>query len=157
MEGMFNPISILLHVANAVILLVALYFLLVKPVRRFMDKRAQGIEEQMKSAADAQAEVERERKAAREELAQKAAEIIQKSVSQAQEQAEQVLREAQADAEQRVARTRAECEHMRESAREQMRGEVASLGVALAGKILQREVTEEDHRKLVDDFIEKVG
>lgn len=31
MEGMFNPISILLHVANAVILLVALYFLLVKP------------------------------------------------------------------------------------------------------------------------------
>ena len=65
MEGMFNPISILLHVANAVILLVALYFLLVKPVRRFMDKRAQGIEEQMKSAADAQAEVERERKAAR--------------------------------------------------------------------------------------------
>lgn len=160
MEGMFNPISILLHVANAVILLVALYFLLVKPVRRFMDKRAQGIEEQMKSAADAQAEVERERKATREELAQtkqKAAEIIQKSVSQAQEQAEQVLREAQADAEQRVARTRAECEHMRESAREQMRGEVASLGVALAGKILQREVTEEDHRKLVDDFIEKVG
>lgn len=68
-----------------------------------------------------------------------------------------MLREAQADAEQRVARTRAECEHMRESAREQMRGEVASLGVALAGKILQREVTEEDHRKLVDDFIEKVG
>ncbi|MEG2316907.1 MAG: hypothetical protein RSC91_11840, partial [Clostridia bacterium] len=95
-----------------------------------------------------------------DELAQTkktAADIIAKSVSQAQEQAEQVLRDAQSNAEQRMQRARTECEHMRENTREEMRGEVADLSVALASKILQREVSEEDHRKLVNDFIEKVG
>ncbi|MEF9877793.1 MAG: F0F1 ATP synthase subunit B [Clostridia bacterium] len=157
---MFNLTSILLHVVNAVILFVALYFLLVKPVRKFMQKRTDGIAAQLQSAADAQTQVEEQRKAMNDELAQAkktAAETIQKSVSQAQDQAEQVLREAQSDAEQRIAHTRTECEHMRQSAQETMRGEVAGLGVALASKILQREINEADHRKLVDDFIEKVG
>lgn len=39
MEELFNPVSILLHVVNAVILLTALYFLLYKPVRKFMNAR----------------------------------------------------------------------------------------------------------------------
>ena len=32
MEGLFNPHSIVLHIINAAILLVALYFLLLKPL-----------------------------------------------------------------------------------------------------------------------------
>ncbi|MEG0741009.1 MAG: F0F1 ATP synthase subunit B [Clostridia bacterium] len=157
---MFNPTSILLHAVNAVILLVALYFLLVKPVRKFMQKRADSIAAELQGVTDAQTQLETERKAAHDELAQTkktAADIIAKSVSQAQEQAEQVLRDAQSNAEQRMQRARTECEHMRENTREEMRGEVADLSVALASKILQREVSEEDHRKLVNDFIEKVG
>ncbi len=85
-----------------------------------------------------------------------AAEVVAQSVSQAQEQAQQILEDAHDDAEQTIKRAKTESDFIRKNARNEMRDEVANLSVALAGKILQREVTEEDHAKLVDDFLKKV-
>ncbi len=51
MEGMFNPLSILLHVVNAAILIVALYFLLYKPVRRYMSKRSEGVARELQDVS----------------------------------------------------------------------------------------------------------
>ncbi len=45
---------------------------------------------------------------------------------------------------------------MRKNARNEMRDEVANLSVQLAGKILQREVKQADHAKLVEEFLKKV-
>lgn len=160
MEGMFNPTSILLHILNALLLLVALYFLLVKPVRAFMNKRTAAIESQMSEVKLAEAAVEQDREAVRKELAyakQATADAIQESVAQAHQQAEQVLHEAHQNAQLRIERTRIECEDMRRTAGQSMKSDVANLGVALAQKILKREVTLEDHQKLVEEFIERVG
>ncbi|MEG0766823.1 MAG: ATP synthase F0 subunit B, partial [Clostridia bacterium] len=60
LSELFNPVTILLHVLNACVLFTALYFLLYKPVRKFMKARSAGIEaqltqaEDMRKAADAQ-------------------------------------------------------------------------------------------------------
>ena len=159
MEGMFNPLSILLHIVNAAILLVALYFLLYKPVRKYMDARSAGVAKELQDVSDAQEQLRVEQGKAQEQLAaarKQAADVVAQSVSQAQEQAQQILEDAHSDAEQTIKRAHTESEFMLKNARNEMRDEVANLSVALAGKILQREVKQDDHAKLVDDFLKKV-
>lgn len=159
MEGLFNPHSIVLHIINAAILLVAMYFLLLKPVRKFMNARTAGVTSQLQSIRQAQGELEGQRQGAREEVEaahRTAADLVAQGVHQAQEQADRVIREAQAEAEGILRQAQAEAESMRESAREEMRVEVAGFGVMLAGKLLQREVTQGDHEQLVEEFLKKV-
>ncbi len=159
MEGMFNPLSILLHVVNAAILLVALYFLLYKPVRKYMNTRTAHITKELQDVSDAQEQLRQEQIKAQDELMaarKQAAEVIAQSVSQAQEQAQQILDDAHSDADLTMKRARVESDFLLNNARNEMRDEVASLSVVLAEKILQREVTEADHAKLVDDFLKKV-
>ncbi|MDD3213868.1 MAG: F0F1 ATP synthase subunit B [Eubacteriales bacterium] len=156
---MFNPLSILLHVVNAAILIGALYWLLYKPVRKFMNKRATGIAKDLQDVADAQEKLRDEQKSAHEEIEavrKDAASKAAKSVAQAQEQAQHILEDAHKDAELTLKQARMEAEYMRRNARDKMRDEVADLSVQLAGKILQREVNQADHAKLVEDFLKKV-
>lgn len=159
MEGMFNPLSILLHVINAVILLVALYFLLLKPVRKFMDARTAGIAAQLQSVEDAKDELQKQRSELTDEVAaakKVAADTVARSVAQAHEKAEKVLQEAHGDADHLRKMAKADADAMRDHAREEMRGEVAGLSIQLASKLLKREVTEKDHEKLIADFLKKV-
>ena len=159
MEGMFNPLSILLHVVNAAILLVALYFLLYKPVRKYMNARSAGVAKELQDVLDAQEQLRLEQNKAQDEIRvarKQAADVVAQSVEQAQEQAQQILEDAHSDADMAIKRARTESEFMRKNARNEMRDEVANLSVILAGKILQREVKQDDHAKLVDDFLKKV-
>ena len=156
---MFNPLSILLHVVNAAILLVALYFLLYKPVRKYMNARSAGVAKELQDVLDAQEQLRLEQNKAQDEIRvarKQAADVVAQSVEQAQEQAQQILEDAHSDADMAIKRARTESEFMRKNARNEMRDEVANLSVILAGKILQREVKQDDHAKLVDDFLKKV-
>jgi len=158
-EGLFNPLSILLHIVNAAILLVALYFLLYRPVRKFMNNRSAGVAKELQDVMDAQEKLRVEQNEAQDEVkaARKlAADTVAQSVAQAQEQAQHILTDAHSDAELTIKQARAETEFMRNNARNEMRDEVANLSVELAGRILQREVKQEDHAKLVEDFLKKV-
>jgi F-type H+-transporting ATPase subunit b len=158
-EGMFNPMSILLHVVNAAILIVALYFLLYKPVRRFMDRRSAGVARELQDVTDAQGKLRVEQQIAQGELDdahKQAADVVAQSVTQAQEQAQHILAEAHSNAELILRQARTEADFMLKSARDDMREEVADLGVQLAGKILQREVRQSDHALLVEEFLKKV-
>ncbi len=159
MEGLFNPLSILLHVVNAAVLIVALYFLLYKPVRRFMDRRSQGVATQLQDVADAQEKLKLEQKQAQEEVEaarKQAADVVAQSVAQAQEQAQRILEDAHNDAELTLRQAKTESDFMRRNARNEMREEVANLSVQLASRILQREVNQADHAKLVEEFLKKV-
>lgn len=159
MEGLFNPLSILLHVVNAAILLVALYFLLYRPVRKFMNNRSAGVAKELQDVMDAQEKLRVEQNEAQDEVKaarKQAADTVAQSVAQAQEQAQHILTDAHSDAELTLKQARTETEFMRKNARNEMRDEVANLSVELAGRILQREVKQDDHAKLVDDFLKKV-
>lgn len=159
MEGLFNPLSILLHVVNAAILLVALYFLLYRPVRKYMNNRSAGVAKELQDVMDAQEKLRVEQNEAQDEVKaarKQAADTVAQSVAQAQEQAQHILTDAHSDAELTLKQARTEAEFMRRNARNEMRDEVANLSVELAGRILQREVKQDDHAKLVDDFLKKV-
>ena len=134
-----NLQQILLHALNFVILFGALYFLLYKPVRDFMDSRKAHYEKMDADAKAALAQAEKTKedfaaqlKGADEEIARRqreANDALQHAVderrAQAEQQAEEIIKKAH-DA--------AASEH--ERVMEQARGEIAELMSAAAEKLV---------------------
>jgi F-type H+-transporting ATPase subunit b len=129
------------------------------PLMTAMDERAQRIAEGLAAAdrakaelKDADARVAEEIKAARVQ----ASEIIDK----AQQQANQILDKAKADALLEAARVKAmaqsDIDGMVGKAKEQLRGQVASLAMQGAQKIIQREINPDAHRALLDQLLTEI-
>ena len=63
-------------------------------------------------------------------------------VAEARERASEIRRQAEADA-----------VLERKKAEDEMKHEIANVSAQLTGKLLQREINEEDHRSLIDSFL----
>ena len=133
--------QILLHWMNLVILAGGLYFLLYKPVKQFMEKRAAHYQELDKQAEDKLAQAEQLRagcqaklEAAEDEIRQERARAQQAAAQAAQEQVEQ----AQEQARHIIAKARAEAEQAKERALRESQKEMRELAAQAAKKLAAR-------------------
>jgi len=123
----------------------------------------QAMQDRQKKIADGLASAERglreqelaKAKAAQmlKEAKQQAAEIVAQAHKRANEIVEQSKLDAHAEGERQLAAAKAEIDQEVNRAREQLRGQVVSLAVAGAGKILKREVDEAANAALLDDLV----
>ena len=160
MEGLFNPLSILLHTLNALLLFAAIYFLLYKPVKKFLDKRSEGIAQALQSADETRKLSENEYALALEKnkgAQDEAGLILKTGAQQAKERAQSIIDDAKAQANQIIEAAKKEAQDMLLNAREAMADEAAALSVDIAGKILAREIKLSEHKQMVSEFLEKVG
>jgi F-type H+-transporting ATPase subunit b len=126
------------------------------PLLKAMDERREKIADGLaasdraeKALEEAGVEAEQQIKAARD----KAGEIVE----QANQRHSQILDQAKEDAtgerQRQVAAAEAEISQASNQAREELRNAVATLAVAGAAKILEKEVDEQQHRELLDKLI----
>ena len=125
-----------------------------------MEDRAQRIadglsaaEKARKDLADADTRVADEIKKARAE----AATIIDKAHQQANQIIEKAKQDAIVEATRQKATAAADIESMAHRAREELRGQVASLAVSGAEKILKREIDANAHKALLDQLVAEMG
>lgn len=131
--------QIFLHLLNFTILFAAMYFLLYKPVKAFMDKRAEYYAGLDKQAQDKLEEAERIRQDYQRKL-ESADEEIQAKTNQAQhmamESAEQQLKKAQAEAAHVIAKASAEAKAEKERIIDEARSEVEEMIATVAEKLI---------------------
>ena len=153
-----NLWDILISLANLAILSLIVKKFLFKPVRKVLDTRRSEIDEGYAKAEAAQAEAEENRKnyaAAMAAAKQTADQMISDAARSAErrgaeienaarEQAAEIRRQAEEDA--RLEKKKAE---------QEMKREIADISAQLTGKLLEREITAEDHRALIDSFLEE--
>ena len=143
-------------------------FLTVFLVKKFLFKRVNAILEKRKELADAQILDAEKLKAEAETMKadyeasignaqEEARAIVTAAQKNAADRSDRMLIEAKEEAAAIKAQAEADIERERESAFAQMKGEIGDIAVSIAGKVIGREVTEEDHRKLIDDFLSDVG
>ena len=125
------------------------------PLTLAMDERAKRIAEGLSAAekarkdlADADARVADEIRKARSE----ATGIIDKAHQQASQIIEKAKQDAIVEATRQKATAAADIESMAHRAREELRGQVASLAVSGAEKILKREIDQNRHRELLTEL-----
>lgn len=124
------------------------------------------LEERKKKIADGLAAAERGKH--EQELAeQRAKEVIGEAkqeasniIAQAQKRASEIVDEAKetarAEAERIVAAANAEIEQEVNRAKEHLRGQVVSIAVAGAGKVLNREIDDKAHNDLLSDLVSQI-
>jgi F-type H+-transporting ATPase subunit b len=160
-----NPVAVQLLplVTTIVVFGVAFFILATKVWPRItagLDARDQKIRDEIKAAEDARAQA----KAAQEEFEQ--------SIAQARQEAGEMIASAKANAkaaaDELKARNEAELGDMKQRARRdidaakhaavnELHAEAANLAAAIAGKILQREVTTDDQQRLVEECLRELG
>ena len=102
-------------------------------------------------------DAEQERLAALQEARREANEIINRAQKVAAETREQDIAATRAELDRMRERATAEIETEKQRAIAELRGEVADLALAAAGRVVGESMTGDRQRKLVDDFLRESG
>jgi F-type H+-transporting ATPase subunit b len=154
-----NIWQILISLANLAILTWILKRFLFKPVRKVLDGRREAIDESYARAEKAQAEAEENRKnyaAAMAAAKQTADQMISEAAREAERRGNEIENEARAQARDIRSQAEADAQLERKKAEKDMKREIADVSVQLTGKLLEREMKPEDHRELIDSFLQEL-
>ena len=157
-------IKIDINLVFTIINLLVLYLLMKKflfgPIIKVMDVRKAMIDQQFAGAKEQedQAKALKEQyegalKSAREESFQ----IMEQARKEAKAQADKTVEDTQAKVSAMLAKAQEDINTERENAMRQMKGDVASLAMEAAGKIIGKNSGADQDLSLYDQFIEKAG
>jgi F-type H+-transporting ATPase subunit b len=147
-------------VINFGILLAALYKFLYKPLLGAISAREAELEATMKKTAEDRAEAERLRKEFEAQVAnaqREAQEIISKATKAATATKEQIESEARAKAAELLENATKTIEREKAKALAELRAEVANLAIAVAGKVIEKNLDNDEQKRLAERFVEEVG
>ena len=138
---------------------VAKKFLFV-PVKELIDSRQHEVDEMYAAAATAKndalaMQTEYQQKLA---VAQATSErLVKEAVSRGQSREEEILRQANAEADAIRAKAAADIAQEKKKAINDAKDEISGIALAIAGKVVGRELTASDQSALVDAFIDGLG
>ena len=144
------PWNFIATICNLFIQVYLIKRFLFKPVNEMLEKRRAKADAEIQDAVKAKEEAEvmkAEYEKNMQEAKEKANDIVLTAQKTAAVQSEEMLKEK---AEKDIAQER-------RKAVNGIKGEIGGMAVEIAGKVIEREINEEDHTKLINDFIENVG
>ncbi len=153
-----QPLDIVIHIINIVVLYLLLRVILYNPVSKFLHARADGIQQQLDDAkaAGEQADALRASYEGRMQAVEAdAQQLLLDETQKANITAADILKNAKTQADQIVREGRERAETERGEALQSLKGQITDLSLALASEVLAREVTAEDNQKTIDAFFEK--
>ena len=156
----FNLWQVLISLANLTILYLGLKKFLYKPVKAVLENRKAAIAKDYAEAEAARTSAD----AAREEYASKLAtahttadEIIHDATVLANRRGEKIVAEAHQKADEIVRQGEMEAAMEKKKAMETIRQDITDVSAAMTEKLLGREMSAEDHRSMIDEFLKGVG
>ena len=142
------------------ILLVLLKKVAYPQILKAMKNREDTIRQQLEEAQKTKKEAETFLEDYKRQLAEARSEA-QKVISEGKELGEnmrkEIIQKAQEESNQIVKRAQEEIELQKQKALLELREKVADLSISAASKVINRSLTSEDNRRLVEDYVSKVG
>lgn len=165
MQNSLEIISInIWHIVIALCNLLILYLMLKKflyqPVKKVLADRQAAIDSRYDEADKAKSEALQSKAEWEERMAaadEEAAGIISSAVESANRQSSAILGETKEKADRMMNRARAEADAERRKAEDDIKDRIADVSAAIAGKLLEREISAADHSDLIDSFISEIG
>ena len=152
--------GLIIQAVNFILLMILLTRLLYRPLMSKMDERTQAIKKSLEEAQAARAEAQREREehAAKIQAAHAEAQAIRATaLKEAADEQRRLLDAAREEANRLVAGAKAEMAQDVRRARQELRQEVSDLAVQVAERLIKKSLRDEDHRRIVDDAIARLG
>ena len=145
---------------NLLILYLILRKLLFKPIKKMIDSRQQEIDDMYSDAENARSHAEQLKGEYEEKIShanEESEEILKNAVRRAQLKEEEILKEANVQATRTLERAEEQIELEKKRALNEVKNEVSAMAIGIASAVIERDVSEDEHRELIDDFINNIG
>ena len=155
-----NPVTLIAQICNLFLqmLIVKIFFL--DKIKAILDQRREAADREISDAEAAKAEAlaikatyEQNMKEARA----KADDILMSAQRSAAVRSEEILSQAQQQAAQIKSKASSDIEMEKKKAINDAKNEISGLALAIAGKVVERELSTADQNLLIDRFIDELG
>ncbi len=143
-----------------ILLLLIVFFLAYKPVKKLLKERGDYVERQIQEANAKRATAE-EAAAKKDEIVDSgkatADKIIADARAQAQLEADKIIADARLEAEAKKRQADADIELAKEKSKQEIRDEIVNVAMLASSQLLGREVEKEDNRRMVGEFVDSLS
>ena len=154
------PWTFIAQICNLFIQMYLIKRFLFKPISEILEKRKNMADKEIKEARESRAEADGLKEKYETSLAdahEEAARIVADAQREAQNKADTLIKDAENDAVALRRRAAADIEQERRKAINEVKNEIGGLAMDIAGKVVEKEIKENDHRQLIDSFIDRMG
>lgn len=154
------PWTFIAQICNLFLQVYLIKRFLFKPINNILAKRKEMADAQIQDAVKAREEAEAMKAEYDQDMLEaksRANEIVAAAQKTAAIQSEELLKEASQQAAALKAKAESDIAQEKRKAVNEIKDEIGGMAMEIAGKVIEREISEEDHAKLIDDFIANVG
>ncbi len=154
-----NVWHIVAAILNLLILMLIVKKFLFAPVQRIMAERQSQVDTLYSDAEGAKSAAEADRALYEEKLAgaeKEAEEVLRRAAVRADRVSEEILADANAKAAEKLKKADADIAQEKKKAVNEIKDEISGMSMDIAEAVVGREIKEEDHKALIDSFIDSL-
>lgn len=155
-----EPLTLIATICNLFIQMLIIKKFFLDKILAVLDQRRQAADKEITDAEQAKQEAMDIKKTYEANMLQanaKANEILTSAQKTAAERSEKIIGEAQQAAAQIKSKASADIAQEKKKAINDAKNEISGLALAIAGKVVEKELAEEDQAGLIDRFIDELG
>lgn len=152
--------TVIVQIFTFIVLLALLKKFAWGPLKEIMDKRERDINKDIDDAEQAKLnaqKLEEENKKTLKQTQDEVQRILEDARVQARKQHEEIIHEANIRANGMIETAQSEINSEKERALADINNQVSELSVLIASKVLQKEISEQDQKELVDKYLKEAG
>lgn len=155
-----NPVTLIAQICNLFLQLLVVKIFFLDKIKAILDLRREAADRQITDAENAKAEALAIKDTYEKNMAQakaKADDILLSAQRTANSRSEEIISQAQSAAAQIKSKASSDIEMEKKKAINDAKNEISGLAMAIAGKVVERELNEGDQSALIDRFIDELG
>ena len=155
-----NPVTLIAQICNLFIQLLIVKIFFLDKIKAVLDKRRETADKQIADAETAKSEAAAIKQTYEENMRQaktKADDMILSAQKTAAQRSEEIISQAQKQAAQIKTKAASDIEMEKKKAINEAKDEISELAMAIAGKVVGRELNDADQDGMIDRFIEELG
>jgi len=155
-----NPLTLIAAILNLFLQLLFVKIFFLDKIKAILDQRREAADKEISDAQAAHAEAKQIKETYEQNMREakaKADSLIVSAQKTASLRSEEIISQAQQTAAQIKAKASSDIEMEKKKAINDAKDEISGLAMAIAGKVVARELNEADQNQLIDRFIEELG
>lgn len=155
-----DPGSLIFTLLNTLILFLVIKHFLFKPVLGILEQRQAEVDDTYEKADQAKEHAEKleaDYTVLMENAKEESAEMIKAATKTAQTRSDEIIADAKREASAVSQRAAEEIERDKARAKAQLRGEISDIAILAAQQVVKKDLSAQDHDRLISDFIDNMG
>ena len=155
-----NPVTLIAQICNLFITLTVVKIFFLDKIKAILDQRREAADKEITDAQAAKAEalvIKETYEKNMLEAKQQASTILERAQKTASIRGEEIIRQANEEAVAIREKASADIAQEKKKAINDAKDEIAGISLAIAGKVVGRELTADDQKALIDSFIDELG